>query len=157
MLNHTTDRKGHGASSSHRKTGPDYSPGQPIHQPPFHDWTIDYCYWSLLHSAILHSGAALGTQMFLVQDHRIFDVHVRSSPFFLLFLSLFFFFVACIQCMLGTSIYGLIQRTFVDSKQNLTPGKSWGRHKPSTMVTHPCGGHTPLCLTRFLRAHALAL
>ena len=147
MLTHTTDRKGHSASSSHRKTGPDYSRGQPIHQPPFPDWTTDYCYWSLLHSTILHSGAALGTQMFLVQDHRIFDVHMRF----------FYLFFACIQCMPGTSIYGLIQRTFVDSKQNLTLGNSWGRHKPSTPVTRPCGGHTPLCLTRLLRAHALAL
>ena len=139
MLNHTTDRKGHGASSSHRKTGPDYSPGQPIHQPPFHDWTIDYCYWSLLHSAILHSGAALGTQMFLVQDHRIFDVHVRSSPFFLLFLSFCFCFWlvynACWALPFMVSSKGLLltlNRTWL--RGNLGAGTNLAQWSPIHVV-----------------------
>ena len=48
----------------------------------------------------------------------------------------------------GLGLYSLIQRTFVESAQNMTLGKSHkGGHKAQHMVTHLFGDHTQQCLT----------
>ena len=49
----------------------------------------------------------------------------------------------------GTSVCSLIQRSFVESAQNLTLEKSQGVH---IMVTHPLDDHTQSCLTLAFRS-----
>ena len=58
-----------------------------------------------------------------------------------------FVVVACVYTR-DTSVYCLIQRTFVESAQNLTREKSEvGRKAEHETVTHPFGDHARLCLT----------
>ena len=64
---------------------------------------------------------------------------------------------ACVYTQ-GTSVSSLIQKTFVESVQNLTPEKSWSGHSAQyVMVTHPGSDHVRLCLTWLLRASARTL
>ena len=68
----------------------------------------------------------------LDMDHRIFSVRILLVYVY----------------TQGTSVYGLIRRTFVQSAQNLTPGKSrCGRKALHVTVTHPCDKQARSCLT----------